>query len=401
MQTDVAVIGAGPAGLAFARALDGTGLDVTLIDPQPAAMLADPPFDGREIALTHHSMAVLERLGAWARIPAGETAPLRAARVLNGAGHRSLIFDGAADGRPLGRLVPNHLIRRALHDAVREQTSATILDGLKATGIRVRPHGMAVDLEDGRALTARLVVAADTRFSKMREARGIQADQVDFGKTMLVCRMNHDQVDHGGVATEWFGHGQTVALLPLGGRRSSVVLTLPHAEIARLTALDPVAFADEIMVRLDGRLGRLQLESTRHGWPLVAVQARRFVGHRFALIGDAAVGMHPVTAHGFNLGLKSAERLADGIARAARTDGDIASPLMLHRYEAGHKLTAAPLWAATNAIVGLYTRDDPAARLARRAVMDLGRGAAPVRRAISALLMDGGREIGRAARLSS
>ncbi|GGB56847.1 hypothetical protein GCM10011505_42200 [Tistrella bauzanensis] len=392
MQCDIAVIGAGPAGLAFAAALAGSGLAVVLVDPSPASMLADPPFDGREIALTHHSVAVLERLGAWARINPDEVSPLRMARVLNGGGARGLVFDGAADGGPLGHLVPNHLIRRALHDTVRADGAATILTGRRAADIRVRPGadpagGMAVDLDDGGSLHARLVVAADSRFSAMRTLRGITARQTDFGKTMLVCRMAHD-AGHGGIATEWFDHDQTVALLPLNGNRSSVVLTLTPDRIARLMAMSPDDFAGDIIRRLDGRLGRMQLVSTRHAWPLVAVEARRFIGHRFALIGDAAVGMHPVTAHGFNLGLKSAERLAGEVLKAARVGADIAGPLLLHRYEAGHKLTASPLYAATNAIVGLYTSTGLPARAARAAVMHLGRRATPVRRAVSGLLMD-------------
>src|SRR5690606_18566996 len=115
----------------------------------------------------------------------------------------------------------------------------------------------------------------------------------DFGKTMLVCRMQHE-TPHEGVAREWFGHGQTRALLPLSENIVSLVLTVTGREAEELLALDEPAFARNIEARLEYRLGAMQLVSTRHTYPLVATWAKRFVGPGFALVGDAAVGMHPV-----------------------------------------------------------------------------------------------------------
>ncbi len=392
MEFDVVIVGAGPAGLSVARALEGSGLSVAVVERAPRAALAEPAEDGREIALTHHSVELLQRFAVWERIDPAQVSPMREARVLNGGMGLALRFQPPGKvGAPLGHLVPNHLIRRALFEAAVADGTLTVLDGVAVASVETREDGAAVLLADGRRIAARLVVAADTRFSAIRRQQGIGARMLDFGKTMLVCRMAHEQ-PHGGVATEWFGHGITIAALPLPGDASGAVVTVPAQEAARLQALDAEAFSDEITQRFGARLGAMRLLGARHAYPLVATYAHRFVRRRLALAGDAAVGMHPVTAHGFNFGLKGADRLAHEI-RGAGDPGDAAA---LARYDRGHRADTLPLFMATNAIAQLYTDERRPARLARAALIGLGAVAAPVRRAIAAGLMDRPRARARA-----
>lgn len=383
MDTDVAIIGAGPAGLALACALRGSGLSVTLFEKAPEASLAEPAFDGREIALTHRSQAILRDLGAWERIPAAEMSPLREARVINGASPLALRFAPGGGREPLGRLVPNHLIRRALYATMAAAGEARLVAGRSVRGLRLAPGGARLALDGGEEVAARLVVAADSRFSEARRLAGIGAEMLDFGRTMIVARVAHGR-PHEGIATEWFGHGQTIAMLPLAGDVSSVVLTLPPATAERLMAMAPEEFGAEVTRRYAARLGPMRLAGTRHAYPLVAVYAHRFAARRFALLGDAAVGMHPVTAHGFNFGLSGAALLAGALRRAAEP-GDAAA---LARYAAAHRRATLPLFLATNAVARLYSDDRMPARLARAALIGAGAALAPVRRAIVARLMD-------------
>jgi ubiquinone biosynthesis UbiH/UbiF/VisC/COQ6 family hydroxylase len=387
MRTDVAIIGAGPAGLALASALAGSGLGVTLVERQDEAVLADPPFDGREIALTHRSQAILRALGAWARLKAGEIAPLCEARVLNGGFPLALRFaPSGEDGEPLGRLVPNQAIRRALFTTAME-SGARLLAGRAVADLTLGTEEGRVALEGGGEIVARVVVAADSRFSAARRRAGIGAEMLDFGRSMIVCRMAHERA-HGATATEWFGHGQTIAMLPLTGACSSAVLTLTPAETERMLELDPGAFGAEVTRRYQGRLGTMRLVSTRHAYPLMAVYAHRFAARRFALIGDAAVGMHPVTAHGFNLGLSGAALLAEGLREAAARARDPGGAAVLARYASAHRRASLPLFLATNAIARLYGAESLPARLARAALIGAGAALPPVRRAIVAGLMD-------------
>ncbi len=220
---------------------------------------------------------------------------------------------------------------------------------------------------------------------------GIAADQHDFGRSMLVCCMNHEK-PHQHTAWEWFDHGQTLALLPMnddpasGAPRASVVLTLPTPAIEPLLTLEPPAFGREMTRRFAGRLGPMSLASTRHAYPLVAVYPQRLVGPRFACVGDAALGMHPVTAHGFNLGLLGVERLAARV-RAAQTAGrDIAAPQDLAAYEREQRQASRPIYLATQLIARLYTQESPPARLLRGLALRLGQHCPPFKRAVAAAL---------------
>lgn len=336
IEHDTIIVGAGPSGLCLALALAAHGLEVALVERQPQAALAEPAFDGREIALTHASMRLLRELDVWRRIPPSGIHPLRTARVMDRDLSSALcVVPGSGAGDRLGNLVSNHLIRRAAWEAVCATPGITVYPEARIDALHAGTGTAWLQLHDGPRLRSRLLVAADSRFSETRRALGIDADLHDFGKSMLVCRVRHEG-KHAHTAWEWFGLGQTRALLPLDEHLASVVVTLPGEQARALAALDETAFGAELERRYEGRLGRMELASTRHVYPLVATWARRFTGPRLALIGDAAVGMHPVTAHGFNLGLAGVERLAGMVGHALRRGHDIASP---------------PCWPATSAAI--------------------------------------------------
>jgi ubiquinone biosynthesis UbiH/UbiF/VisC/COQ6 family hydroxylase len=382
-RTDVVVVGAGPAGLCFARSLAGSGLQVTVVEPQPRQALAEAAFDGREIALTHASRQILEQLQLWQRLPAGEIAELRDARVLDGRSPFALTF--ASDhrsGDPLGWLVPNHLIRRAAWEAVKNQPGLELHDGRRVQGVRAAEDGQQVLLDDGSTVKAQLVVAADSRFSSTRRMLGIGARLQDFGKTMLVCRMQVER-DHQHTAWEWFGHGRTMALLPLNDGLASAVITVPPRQAEALLAMDAAGFGKAVSGFFEHRLGRMQPVATPQAYPLVGVYAERFIAAGAALIGDAAVGMHPVTAHGFNLGLVSQQRLAQLVTAQQARGADIADAGMLARYQRGHRLASRPLYEATNAIARVYTDDRVPARLLRAAGLRIAQGVRPFRQLIA------------------
>lgn len=401
MNHDILIVGAGPAGLCLARALSGHGLRTALVEQQALAALEQPAFDGREIALSQHSAQILRTLGLWQRIEAlapNAFSALRDARVLNGPSPFAMVIKHSL-GRhgELGWLVSNHLIRRAAFEAVQEaqQTNhdITLLTGEQVSGVRTDAQGAQVRLASGGMLHAQLLVAADSRFSTTRRAMGIAAGMHDFGRSMLVSMMTHEAA-HQHAAWEWFGYGQTLALLPMnddtvtGAHRSSVVLTLPSREVDPLLLLDAGAFAQEMARRFANRLGRMALASTRHAYPLVGVYPRRMVARRFACVGDAAVGMHPVTAHGFNFGLLSTEALSRSVLAAHAADRSIASAELLERYEQTHRRATRPLYLATQLITRLYTDDTPPARALRHVALRIGERLTPFKRVVAAFLAD-------------
>jgi ubiquinone biosynthesis UbiH/UbiF/VisC/COQ6 family hydroxylase len=387
MDSDIVIAGAGPAGLAFARSLAGSGLSVALVERQSLPALDEPQSDGREIALTHRSVAILRDLGAWAYLDPADIAPLRGARVQNGGSPFALAFDPEEEDGELGQLVSNHHIRRALFRSVVEQPLLHFLSGTVMSAKADR-SGVTVQLADGRHWRSRLLVAADSRFSAVRTQLGIAAEINRLDRSMMVCRVEHER-DHAGLATEWFAYGQTMAMLPLDGRLSSAVLTASTDEIAMLASLDRETLGREMTRRYASRLGDMRVVDGPHVYPLATTWARHFAATRAALIGDAAVGMHPVTAHGFNLGLRGQATLAALIRDAHAHGRDIASLWLLRRYEAAHRLASRPLYTGTNLLVKLYTDERPRAWLARHMVLRAGQRLPLVRKNITQLLMQG------------
>jgi ubiquinone biosynthesis UbiH/UbiF/VisC/COQ6 family hydroxylase len=388
MDYDLIIVGAGPAGLNFARALAESGLKIALLERQAKAVLAEPAPDGREIALTHLSRAILDELEVWPHIRAKEISLIRQARVLNGASPYHLSFDQSQTERDfLGYMVPNHEIRRAGYLALKDCRNIDILDNAEVVAASSDAEAAYVSLSDGRQLAARLLVAADSRFSETRRMFGVPARSRDFARTCIVCRMSHE-IPHEEIAYECFHYARTLAILPLPGNQSSIVITLPSGETEAVMALDDAAFATDIMRRFEGRLGQMQLSGPRHAYPLVGVYADRFFANRFALVGDAAVGMHPVTAHGYNLGLSGAQTLAQEISAALAKGQDFAARRVLLRYNRRHNKRSRPLYLGTNGLVGLFTDERLPARLLRGAFLRLGNHLPPARRMILSQLTD-------------
>ncbi len=388
LDVDIAIIGAGPVGLCFAAALADSGLRIAVIDRQTETALSSPAFDGREIALTHYSAQFMQALGLWHHIDIKAISVLRDARVFNGSSLVSLnINHRDTQQSELGYLVANHVIRKAAYDVVKSLPAITLKTSTQVTSIQTYADYIKVALDNGEVIQTKLLIGADSRFSETRRVMGIAADMHDFGKTMMVCTMKHT-VPHEQTAWEWFDYGQTLALLPMNGQQSSVVITLPPKEIDRLMKMHEDDFNREISARFKHRLGAMQLVSTRHVYPLVSVYSKRLVGHRFALIGDAAVGMHPVTAHGFNFGLKGSVALSAVIKTAIASGEDIASNNLLLRYEQVHRRETRPLFLATHAITKVYGNDTPPFRLLRTGALRIGNRMLPFKRAVARFLAD-------------
>ena len=382
MTYDIIIVGAGPAGLSFARSLASTGLRIALIEKQTEEQLAAPEFDGRDIALTHLSVRILKELGIWARIEPDDRPPIKEARVLDGTSPYCLTFDREKDSiEALGFIVSNHVIRKALFDEIQTFDNVEIHANLAVTSISTNDDKAAVVLSDGQTMESRLIVAADSRFSETRRMAGIPASMYDFGRICIVCRMEH-QRSHDGIAFECFHYGRTLAVLPLTSHRSSIVVTAPMDQRDSLMKMDDAQYSADIQHRFNSRYGDMKLVTKRFAYPLVGVHASKFCAKRFALIGDAAVGMHPVTAHGYNLGLSGQEILAKEIINAAAQQRDIGATALLQRYQLKHMRTTKPMFHGTNEIVKFFTDDRVPAKLARTVALRLVNRIPPIKQVI-------------------
>lgn len=387
LQSDILVVGAGPAGLSFAAELAGSGLKITLIEKSPLEILQNPPYDGREIALTHLSREIMQRLGMWNLIPKDEIYPLRDAKVLNGQSDYQLHFPQPtqARGEPadcLGYLISNHNIRKAAYEVVSKLENVTILTGTGVKEVKTSEDEAQVILENGEVLSGRLLLAADSRFSQTRRQLGISSDMHDYSRTMFVCRMKHT-LSNQHTAYECFHYGRTIALLPLEEHLTNTVITVDSDKADTIKKMSPEELAASVKEQLKGRLGDMELVSTIHNYPLVGMIAQRFYGKRSALIGDAAVGMHPVTAHGFNLGLSSADLLAKLVLEAEQRGQDIGATSLLEKYSTKHMLHAQPIYHGTNMLLKLFTNETAPAKILRGLVLRASNNFPPLKKLIT------------------
>ncbi len=384
MDYDIIIIGAGPAGLSFARSLADSQLKIALVERSSKKDLAEPAYDGREIALTHLSHRLMNDLGMWQTIDSEKIALIKNAKVSNGNSPYSLNFDHSETSKEnLGFMLSNNVIRKAAYDSLDGFDNITLLTDKDVVNVGSNASCGWIELADKTKLKAPLVVAADSRFSTTRRKMGIATSMLDFGRTCIVCTMKA-QEPHQYTAHECFHYDRTLAILPLNNNEISVVITLASEESDSVMAMHRDTFARDIEKRMNNKLGKLELSSELFAYPLVATFAHDFYTNRFAVIGDAAVGMHPVTAHGFNLGLQSAHILAKEIKQAIDKDVDFASTSVLARYSSQHKRIATPIYHGTNALVRLYTNTTRPAKLARSVLLHLGNIVKPAK----AMIMD-------------
>ena len=255
------------------------------------------------------------------------------------------------------------------------------MTGMQMLALSNGLNGGRVTVSGGLEIEAGLIVAADTRFSAARNMAGITASRHDFSQTMIVTKVRF-QLPHDHVAWECFLPGGALAILPLNDRMASLVQTFPPAEAKRQMDLDIESYLDAASLRLKDRFGRITSLSQRFTYPLVGVYANAFARPGFALVGDAAVGMHPITAHGFNLGVQGQSILAGHIRRSLRHGRGPADPNSLAAYEREHRRLSGNLYRSTLAIAELSARESLPARLARRALFDAGRLLPPARHMI-------------------
>lgn len=390
-QVDVVVVGAGPIGLSMCQALKGVGLTVALIEKQSLEQIANPMPDGREIAITHRTKGIMQDLHQWQCLTDDKIHFLRRALVYNGASAFALGFDKPdfMQGKPietLGYLISNQHIRQASYDVLASSLQGD--DFIKPFfGTSVRSASAydsyaQVVLDDGDVIYTKLIIAADSRMSLMRRLMGIGAHMNDFGRTVLVFRTKHSKSNEE-TAHEGFYYGKTLAVLPLGEYQSSMVVTVDNSQVADIKSLNKAQLAQLMTTWLDGKLGDMTVMGDIYDYPLIGVHAKQFFGKRFALIGDASVGMHPVTAHGYNLGMESVQILSNQIIQAVQMGRDIGEHGVLSKYHWLHSHKTRPIYHGTNAIVKLYTDETLPAKMMRHVGLRVGHGFLPIKKLIT------------------
>ncbi|MEO7027262.1 MAG: UbiH/UbiF/VisC/COQ6 family ubiquinone biosynthesis hydroxylase [Caulobacteraceae bacterium] len=390
-DADVIIVGAGMVGATLALGLAAGGLDTVLIDPQTFEVQSAPTFDGRASAISFAAFRQWRALGVAPLLePHAERieqivvtdgrAPGAAADAAIPAWLRfdaTEIADGA-DGEALGYMLENRHIRAGLAGAV-AAAGIEVLAPARVAAVEAFPGHARVILEGGRELTAPLVVGADGRGSLVRRQAGIGTMGWDYAHAGVVATVKLER-DHHGVAYEHFLPSGPFAILPLTGRRASLVWTEAAKRGAALKEARGEVFEAHLLRRFGDFLGSVEVLGPRFVYPLSLQLADRTTAARVALIGDAAHAIHPIAGQGLNMGLKDAAALAQVLVDAVRLGEDIGAELVLERYGRWRGVDNIGLALATDLFNRLFSTDQPLIRAARGAGIALVNRIGPARR---------------------
>ena len=376
---DIVIIGAGPTGIAFACGFADSNIKIAIIDKLPNAVISNPKIDGREIALTHQSVEILKKLNVWQLFSKKFVSVIKEARILDGDSRYFLNFNHQEIQKEnLGYLIPNYLIKKKLYMKLKKLSNVTLMDKTECLSINNGEQYSTITLSNGKKIKTSLVIAADSRFSKIRSKMGIPAFVRDFNKDMIICRMKHEK-PHKNIAYEFFRYDQTQALLPYIKNQSGIITTVSRELSSSLMSMNKKQFNKRMEKSFNNFFGKMKLQGKRYAYPMVTAYTKKFISHRFALIGDAAVGMHPVTAHGFNLGLKGVEILINEIKKAIKNNKDFGQTYILRNYQSKLHRLAAPVYLATNSIINLYTSNILPAKITRQFILRFVNSIKPVK----------------------
>jgi 2-octaprenyl-6-methoxyphenol hydroxylase len=400
IECEVFIGGGGMVGLTLAIALAKAGLSVVVADPVPQAAALNAGFDGRVSALAYASVRMFQALGVWEHLQA-DAQPIRDILVtdapLGGAPSPfSLHFDSAEIGHDsLGHIVENRHTRAGLFAVAGTLPNLRLIAPAAVVELTAGGRRMSARLSNGEAVEAALAIAADGRESEMREQAGLRVVSWSYPQWGIVATVAHEK-PHEGVAYEHFLPSGPFAILPMTGNRSSLVWTEDEKIAPKMMALDAESFDREIERRFGMHLGAAKAAGPRWSYPLKFHLARGFVKPRFALVGDAAHGIHPIAGQGLNLGLKDAAALADVIVDAASLGLDIGALDTLRKYERWRRFDSLVLSVATDGLNRLFSNDIAPLRLLRDAGMGLVDAIGPARRFF---MRHAGGDVGRLPRL--
>jgi 2-octaprenyl-6-methoxyphenol hydroxylase len=399
-RADVLIAGGGFAGLALAIALRqglGDPFKVTVADP---ALGRSHSGDVRASAIAAAARRLFEAIGVWEKVADGAQPILDMvvtdSKLQDAMRPTYLTFGGeVAPGEPFAHMIENPALIAALIDRAKADGVELLADAVVAfdpypdpppfRGREDSPRGhppperggneagvsnqIEISLSESKKISAKLLVAADGARSAIREAAGIRSTGWGYEQCGIVTTVAHER-DHHGRAEEHFLPAGPFAILPLKGRRSSIVWTEEKHEAERIVALPDDEFHAELEKRFGLKLGEISMAGPRRAYPLGLSMARAFIGERLALVGDAAHVIHPIAGQGLNLGLRDVAALAEAVADAARLGLDVGAPDVLERYQRWRRFDTAAMGLATDGLNRLFSNRSDALRIVR----DVGLG---------------------------
>jgi 2-octaprenyl-6-methoxyphenol hydroxylase len=347
---DVIIAGGGMVGTSLALALAPIELRVAMVEPVARAGPAQPSFDDRSTALSRSSQRMFEALDLWQDIVAAAT-PITKLHVSDQGRFGFSHIDASEQGvEALGYVVINRVLGAVLQEALRQVPQLDIYCPARVSAATAGPDRASVTLADGSELTAALLVVADGARSAVRSMVGIEASQASYEQRGIIGNLLPEKaLDNR--AFERFTAQGPLAILPIADGRAGFVWTVAEQDAERVLGLDDEGFLAELQAAFGYRLGSFSRVGRRDSYPLLLSRALRLTAPRAVLVGNAAHGLHPAAAQGFNLGLRDVAALCDCIAEAP---GDLGAAQQLARYADWRRKDQRKLVGFTDGLVRLF-----------------------------------------------
>lgn len=371
-KTRILVAGTGPVGLISALAFADAGFGVVLAGPLARA------DDGRTTALMVPALRFLDRLGVLDALET-DAAPLKVMRIVDGTSRliRSPIVTfraGEIDEEHFGFNFQNRVLNAVLQRSVEAHPGIEWRRAL-VDNWTIEPDTVTAVLSDGTTVAAPLAVAADGRNSPARHAAGISASARTLPQAALVLNFAHSR-DHAFTSTEFHTETGPFTLVPLPGRRSSLVWVLRPETARQFADLEDAALSLRIERQMQSMLGRVTVEGSRQIYPLSTSLPQRFAQNRIALVGEAAHVFPPIGAQGLNLGIRDVDQLVETAMKSA---GDPGAPAALAAYDSTRRPDILARTSAVNLLNRSLLSDMLPAQLARSAGLNFLGGFSPLR----------------------
>lgn len=365
---DVVIVGAGLAGLSLAVALRASRWSVAVVEGRLPQVVEG--LDTRIYAISPANARFLDAIGVWRHLDPDRIQAVREMEIFGDAGGR-LDFSAYDSGvTELAWIIEASLMQNELWQSARRQAKLTLFCPARPQTLSLGDDAARLSFDDGRCLSARLVVAADGADSWVRQAAGIEVSFKPYRQMGVVANFICEK-PHEDKAYQWFRDDGVLAYLPLpGGNTISIVWSTADAHAGQLLSLSTEEFCRSVASAGQQRLGKLSLLTPPAGFPLRLMRAPRTVGARLALIGDAAHAIHPLSGHGINLGFQDAKVLAEMLITCPDYI-DCGEQRWLRRYERTRKEEVVALQSATHGLQRLFQPRNPVLAALRNAGLNL------------------------------
>ena len=356
---DIVIAGGGMIGTSLALALAPLGLHVAVVEAIARREAAQPSFDDRSTALSRSTQRMFEAMGLWTDIVAAST-PIRAIHVSDQGRFGFSHIDAEEQGvEALGYVVINRVLGGVLQNALDDLDGVDILCPARIVDVELAPDHASAVVEGADSeqieLSCDLLVAADGANSAVREMMGITAQKSDYGQRAVIGNLLPEkEIDN--TAYERFTQQGPLAVLPVADGRAGFVWSVSEEDAERVMALDDDEFLAELQQEFGYRLGTFSRVGKRASYPLILSRALRLTATRSVLIGNSAHGLHPVSAQGFNLGMRDVAAIVDCVADAKRSSGnfDPGTVSMLEQYSSWRRADQQKLVRFTDSLVKLF-----------------------------------------------